>query len=569
MIAVIVAAIAFIIYQCIILKELYCKHEDEKRDIDIDTYTDLYGREETNSTLMKYILSNKHLVIEIVGIVGIGKTVFVLNTTETLVKSHGYNRIYIDMSEYEGIEVNVTSVMISNFMKAECTQRNFISSLFLSLKAQYSQNSDTLLYWYNQLQPNTIVILDHVHNLTVLDEIERKIIEPLSKLKFKSVVFLNVLRISKREYLHRPVIKLPGLDTAACASWISSKYKHEQVSFTHGEQLCHELGGAPSDVLDVIALTSHELTSYSNDEVIAKLRSEKYGEVYEYLESILGRHYKDTSERNTAMYIHYNRLTYEQRKCIWLLVEMTQHGEFTKKMAEQHLEHNVDDCLDALLMNSLLEMTTIKEPPHKIFRFRENVKKFVQYIGQPTPDVKEVRNEVWVFYGNYVKYNVRRMHSRLREFRDVKLAISIGSNRGLVNSLLPLLGDNYELRPLFKMALEVIVEHYCSARTANHSSSASALLSFSYLTKAVHCPFIHAPEMISSRKKLPIEPSKCLNKLQSCPAILSMNRNSYEAAEALGYHNALLIYASDKVLPTVPWSFVYGRSLNDCHCCKP
>ena len=517
--------------------------------------TVLYGREKEQTELLEKILTKKHQVIEIIGFVGVGKTALVLNTTDMLVKKDNYCLIYIELPR--NTTVDISSLIIHKLSQRDCMATNegwtfTLSSAYYIIFKMFLNSHQQFQYWYDLLQPNTVLVFDNADQ--ILEDIEIGIIEPLLDQKSKSIVVLLIAHESKRVYLKRPVIPLSGIPLRECKTWIVSKY--QQVSSIEGEHLCQELGGVPSDVIDAVELVLNPLSSQSTYDVITGLKSPEYGGGFRYLESILGRHFKDTKGRNIAKYIRYNRLSFAHRECIWLLVEITENGEFTKEMAENHLEQNVDRCIDSLLNNRFLDMLQIM--PHKKFRFPRNIIKFIQSIGQPIPDIEDVRGKVWAFYGNYVKYNARSLYSELQTTRNLQLAIEIGSDRELVNSLVPLLGEKFSLRPLFKMALEVIEEYYCTPKGMYNSSSSKSLLGFSYLTKAVHCPSIHPPSMLSSKVNFVPKPklNMCLDKLNSCPALLSMDKNSYEVAEALGYHNSLLIYACNiSNLPTVPWQY--------------
>ena len=535
----------------VLLPQYICEH-----DISDHTFEtmelDIYGRDMYKKELLDKILSNTHKVVAVHGIVGVGKTTFVLNVTDILVKKHNYSRVYIDMSQEEN--KNILSLTIHLIWVTQCKKGTMsVSQLtkfwFLAFKTFTQSTGYLFRYWYNTLQQQTILILDHVDENKVKEEVEQKLIQPLSNFKPKAFVLILISRLNELKYLGRPVISLSGLkNMSQCAQWISTKYQH--IDSNYGAQLCDELGGVPSDIINAIELVLHPHTSFSIEEVISGLSTTEYGKAFSYLESILGRHYKDTSERNTALYIHYSRLDYHHRECVWLLVEMRNDGIFTKEMAEQHLKRNINDCLDSLLQNSFLELINA---PHKIFCIRPNVKKFIQYIGPPTPYTEDIRNFARVFYGNYIKYNSRNLYALLNMTHDLQTAISIGSNRALVNTLLPLLGDDYDLRPLFKISLEIIEENFCSRNTSNsqNRSTVEALLAFSYLTKAVRCPSFHPPEMMLKRPLL--KQDLCFKSLHSCPAVLSIRNKTYEAREALGYHNMLLIYAADDALPTAPW----------------
>ena len=512
--------------------------------LEISINVELCGREKEQSGLLNEILHGKHMIIEVIGIAGVGKTVLALNTTAKLVEEHNFCPLYADLSEFETISLLVDYLI----NKHDCI-RNY-NSVYLTLTAWlpfYSYPSNLLQSWYSSLKSRTVLVLDSADML--MEELEQGIIEPLSVTGMKTKIIL-IARYSKKLYLQRPVIPIIGMSRQTCANWISNK--HTSIPYDKSDLLCHELGGVPREVELIAIYVMHPLTAESIGDVVAELKSVEYGKAFAYLESILGRHYKDTKPQNLAMYFLYNRLRFEDRECIWLLVEMRINGEFTKEMVKQHLPPKIDvgACLDSLLKHSFLEIIhgTV---PNKIFRIRPYIKKFIQSIGEPSSNLTDVVSMAKFFYGNYVFNNARKHHSVLQKMHDLQLAIYIGSKKHLINSFLPLLGGKYELRPLFKAALEVIESSYCMPKSVWSNSNAQALLAFSYLTKAVHCPAFHPPALLSDSDshKIVSKRDQCLHKLQSCPAILHTSASNYETAEALGYHNSLLIYAHN----STPW----------------
>ena len=554
--AIVVAVLAYVIGPV----EFSCNKVENNLNVDME----LYGRENELKILSSELLFGDDSVVELIGIAGVGKTALALNITNRLIKEHGYCRIYVDVSDHSTI-----SSLINDLINNQCCMT--MLALFTPSGNQHFSS------WYESQQSKTILILDEADLL--MDDIEQNILEPVAFTRSTKKIVL-ISHFSKRRYLKRPVLLLSGMSTDACATWINSKYDG-RISYDKCEQLCHELGGVPREVESIVRFVMHPLTSGSIGEVITELRNEEYGKAFAYLESILGRQYEDTEVQNRAMYLLYSRLEFEHRICIWLLVELTKHGEFTKDMVKQHLSYDihVDSCLDSLLVHSFLEVI---KPPQKVFKFRPYVKKFIQSIGEPKADVYFVRSNARSFYGKYVFNNAKFYHDTLVNTRDLDMAVDIGSNKQLINSLLPLLGDDYDLRPLFKIALDIIKENYCTSNNIQNSSNTKILSAFDYLTKAVHCPSIHPPQLLSPPKpKLFPKHSSCLQELNGCPAVLSLNKNDYEAAEALGYHNSLLIYA----YKSAPWQLslidmsliitvanrecaYYCKSIKFCQCGK-
>ena len=544
---------ALFLFTAVVFKP-YKLSSSPENECSIYTDIDLYGREDEISKLSEEIQHGKNLVIEVIGIAGVGKTAVVHYTTNILVSEQGFCRICVDVSKY-----NATSSLINYLIQIPSCMPSY-SFLYLTLASFYHRltsflsvdhldhDQRMLLVWFDKLQPNTIITFDHTDS--ALDGIERGLLGLLPATESVKKVIL-ISHFSKVTTLERVVIPIYGLNRTSCARWINNKY--EGISLEQSERLCHELGGVPSEVKSITNYVMHPLTSGSIDEVLLKLGNEEYGKAFAYIESILGRHYIDTKEQNRAMYLLYKELQYEHRLCIWLLVEMRKSNEFTKEMATNHLpKHiNVDACLNSLLTHSFLESM---QPPQKVYyKFLPYIKKFIQNIGEPQEDLAFVRSNARAFYGNYVFNNAKSLHFTLESTRDFNLAVNIGNNGKLVNSLLPLVGDKYDLEPLFKISLDIIEDVFCTPASVWNNSNSKILTAFNYLTKAVHCPSIHSTALLSPPKpKLVPKPDLCLVKLQNCPAVLSMMEgNDYETAKALGYHNLLQLHAHD----IAPWRF--------------
>ena len=519
-----------------IIGGIYLAAEDSHEHTNVKP---LYGREKEQNQLLTEVLG-KHRVIEIVGIPGIGKTSLIQNTTETLTKVHGYCIVYVMVSAHKNIE----SVM--NHLANERKCMSGFGSIILTINKTFNNEnpSDGFLQpWYESLKSKTVIILDDIDVDKMMDDLEQNVIRLLQTASSTTKI-VRISRFTKVKNLRRPVIKLEGINSSICATWISSTYT--QIVYETGVQLCDVLNGVPFEVESIASYVTHPLTSGSIDDVIDELNNTDYGKPFKYLED-LWNNYEDTSQQTKAVYLLYDRLASEYRTCIWLLVEMTS-DLFTKYDAEQHLQNtniSTEGCLDTLLMHSLLEVVTFA--PKKLFKLTSYVKMFIESLGEPQHDSKRTSIQARHFYGNYVENNAGRHHLKLEREGDLQLAINIGSNRQLINTFLSLLGGQYELKPLFKMALIVIEDHYCMPNEIQKSSNAKTLLAFSYLTKALHCPKIHPPSMIlSSKPKLQPKTTSCFHKLINCPEVQSIERDDYESAEALGYYNSLLIYAMNK-----------------------
>ena len=524
-------AIAALLWSCLtrIQQQSQCKSK-------LDLLISLYGREKEQMELLTAIKFHENKVIDVVGIVGIGKTTLVQNTTDILVEKCGYCAIYIDILEHTHISAVKTRLVSDH----RCISNYY--SLMLTFNEWYYGLDNPLQSWLRYLQPHTILILDNAQAMT--DAIDQNITSllPMSQ----SITVIQISPYCDKKYLMQPVIQLKGMNPEVCAHWIDSE--HKLISYQAGLELCSELGGVPHDIKSIAVYASHPLTAGSIQDVIAELKSHEYGRSFMYVESILGSNYKETEQRNKAMYFLYDQLGVEHRECIWLLVEMIGNHFFTRDLAREHLaiaNISVDDCLDALLLHSFLESTVGAQ---KTFKFRSHVIKFIEYLEKPLGDPKCTIKRMHVLR-NYVYNHTKARFFELEKTQNLSLAIDIGSNRELVNSFLQILGDKYELKSLFKLAYRIIQEHFCMPNSLFNKSNAKALLAFSYLTKALHCASFHAPAFLLPSKPKLLQSCSCLQKLVSCNTIVSIEDAQYETADALGYYNSLLIYAYD----SVPW----------------
>ena len=503
-------------------------------------YTDLYGREREQEQLLNTILGESN-VIELVGIAGVGKTKLILNTVDKLINEHGYCAIYIDVSEY-----NSSSSLIAHLVNdQQCL--SILSIIILRFAELYNAVNLPLQSWCKALKLNTVLIFDSADDL--VDEMDEVIIEPFLATKAKAKI-VRISRFNEKKFLMRTVFQLQGMTPTICAKWITSEY--DQISVDKGNELCYELGGIPQAVISIVEYLRSN-TSEKIGNVIAELKNSHYGKAFAYLQSIIEANSTETNHQIKAIHLLYEHLTYEHKLCLWLLVDMKGSYTFTKNMAEHHLQDintSANDCLEALLKHSFIET---KLDTQKQFKFHPYVRKFIQLLGEPEGDT--TRNSAIAakaFYGNYVYSNAKELHFQLENTQNLQLAIQIGSNQRLVNSFLPILGEKFDLKPLFKIALKVIEGYYCKSSGILYGSSAKALLAFSYLTKALYCPSIHPPSLLLPTKPKLVQKSKklCLQMLASCPAILFIGKDEkYQSIEALGYHNSLLIYAHD----SAPW----------------
>ena len=544
--------------------------------IQVKTNT-LFGRESDQYNLINTILQGQHSVINLVGPPGIGKTTLAINTAEQLEKlNHCY--IYIDVSKHEKV-----SSLVEQLASNTTCSFTVCGSLFRLLVSIVDLVPEKLLIaWGKTLTANTLLILDNIDGIwykqlnLLYEDVIKRLIHLETDLKLITVS-------SYYEFLFHntdAVISLSGIKKDSCIMWIVSDTSYNKsVNVTEAQRLCQLVGGIPKAVKLLLSYALHPMTSESVSDIINGINTSEYGEPFRKYDELLissdGSYYFIK-----ALYILYDLLLPEDRRCIWLLVHINKNGEFPRSVAVQHLYNTTIDpsnCLRALLSHSLLDTVSSELSDH-VFKFHPFIKEFIIWIGDPEQEKALVKRSARSFYGNYVFYHTTNLYNILKNTSNVQLAVRIGSNRKLVNNMLPLLKGNYtKLYQLFKLALKVIEKQCCSATSQCFTieSFANIIFAFSYLTKAVHCPTIHPVSLllISKKTKAIQSPDKCLQKLQKCKVLVNemlqvKDSTDYETAEAVGYYNTLMILAH----PSPPWhlslldlSMIITTANHQCH----
>ncbi len=510
----------------------------------------LFGREDDQNKLFHTIFQGRHSVINLVGPPGVGKTALTCTTAHQLQNCN----IYIDVSRH-----NTTSSLI-NALASNMTCTSTVAHLFYSCLGVVDLAPEKLLIVWSKLLPsNTLLIFDNIEGIWYkqLHLLYEHVIQPLIRVR-KDLKLLLVS--SYYEFLFHDddaVIALSAINEDDCVSWIL--HTKEYVNATEAQKLCQLVGGVPKAVELLLSYALNPMTAESVSDIISVINVSEYGEPFRQYEELLI--ISDGSYHFIkALYLLYDLLSSEDRTCIWLLVGI-QSNDFTRSMAVRLLHNTSIDpskCLRSLLSHSLLEIENFESSDHE-FKFHPFIKEFIRWIGNPIHNEESVslRTSVRNFYANYVLYHTTNLCDILHSTNSVQLAVRIGSNRQLVNNMLPLLQGKYtNLYRLFKIALKVIEKQCCSASGSciTTENFANVIFSFSYLTKAVHCPDFHPVSLLTNDTRNTRSQNKCLQKLQKCDIVINgmlqaKDRTDYKTAEAIGYYNTLKIWAH----PSPPW----------------
>ena len=148
------------------------------------------------------------------------------------------------------------------------------------------------------------------------------------------------------------------------------------------------------------------------------------------------------------------------------------------------------------------------------------------------------------------------------------IAIKIGSDELVINSLLPLVVD-FSFKKLYESALNVIKENCCNPKFSlfcvggKSQVSAEWIFAYSRLTKAVHCPMMQASSVLLGNEHQGAQNGKhalkhCQEELQICNQgfikhawyARNVTMDDDPVVKALGYFNILM---SSTMKDSIPW----------------
>ena len=510
---------------------------------------ELYGRTEMLAEVIDAL--DNFTFVSVCGVPGVGKSTLVQNALQIL-----QQECYVQI--VDGFELQNISSLIEHLYSSFNMNENpaykrkssaeRIAELLRNIIIQLK--TTTILVFYN-LDGEWHIQQDQLHNLLI-----HPLLMPEIQSKFKVIVTSQHCFKLKGPY-HK-IIPLSGISDDSCADWISTEYS--VISYSNSKQLCHILGGIPLAVKMVASFIadpsrSHE---YTADKVISNLSSSEFGYSFKYL---IDKHkiISEDSSLMKALFLVYDSLDIKYRQCIFLLASLRSDRlphEYIVSFFQSEDENFPNECIEKLLTLSLIEKVSNSNSTQ--YRLNYLVMNFIQWLEEPKvgDTFKQMARRFW---GNVVQHYVKEKRIILNEERDVQLAAQIGSNKYLINSLLPLLGKKFTLMPLFKHALNIIHEQFCRNGFWNKRQRPSDLIfAFSHLTKVVYCPEYHPTSLLmrqeSQNTSTPPNSScsatsRCFKKLTECGRELEMLynesvRNDISVAEAFAHYNTLLILSS-------------------------
>lgn len=528
----------------------------------------VFGRNAEIQNFTRALLNQTLKVIVVTGPPGIGKSSVVLNATKALQSKHDLCVVYIDCLEVDSEEYCESESSVLKYMVEN--QDGYILNLYpcithLRNLLQYLKpfSKFTMHLWQQYLNANTVLILDNT------DSVPKLLLKhPLVGGNLKIILVSRYsIRIPSEKSLQYH-LKIPNLRKHDCIMFVMTTFSG-LMNVSSARDLCIALDGIPLAVNLTANYLQNDDSTCNVTCILGLLKSSEYNQAFAAYERLVDTPFQELDENLSlvkALCVIFDKLKQEYQQCAVRLSEV--RFGFTLEEVQsfyQDLESVTfpNECIETLHRYSLLQEQSRK------YRFLPFIKKFIHWYK---PVVFEGRNpkSFTKFWSNHFKYYVKILHQQLAQ-EDVFTAVTIGSNRQLVNSLLPLI-DDFSMKNLFKSALKVIFKYCCSSLSIIFdcfSIDARFVYAYSRLTKAIHCPMMQADAVllnsIKGNTKNDPRLSSCQRELLKCEKQLhhnwislklftdtdsSLADDSDAMIDAHGYYNLLLM---STMKDSVPW----------------
>ena len=533
----------------------------------------VFGRDNETENLTKMLINSSARFIQITGPPGIGKTYVVKSTISklSLMPDCDLCVVYIDCygmdeacyDEKALFETIVNRHDGSIFDKYPCL--GYTANILRFLKLS-SANSFT--WWIENLTRKTVLILDNI----IVTAATRPVYDIIASVEEYGtsikIVTVSQLKITvphdeESEQLH---LRITTLQTKDCTDWMETKYENT-INASSAETFCNALDSYPLAVYLAASYLKEEV-SIDMSTLIDMLTSSN-DQFFKFYEQFSEDHLKDSPFNLNLLKILrkiIDSLKPDVRKCA---LRLSEDVSFTKIEAKAYYEDDKGSRFDITCIHELNRYSLVHKYSHKymFIPFIKNFLHFYKPVIQEENDPKSYKR----FWTNYYRYHTEILQHLLQN--DLNLAIKLGSDKTLVNSLLPLI-EGFPLMKLYTAALKVVSDHinFWNSRCTSlpcvinvDVPIAKLLIACSRLTKAAHCPMMHTSTVLTDNNSLQntfdsdalqrcqVELASCENHIFQFIAFNTTFVNSDYARsmiEAHGYLNMLLM---STMRDSVPW----------------
>ena len=440
--------------------------------------TILFGRERYLSSTTAYIKNSvASTVVNIYGPPGIGKSELAIHIGRHMLQE-GSCVYYIDLNKTDSIFSLNDKVERSSYL---CEPEQ-IQLLILD-------NADH--YWSNE-----------------------KLMSVLSKYVNK----LNILITSRKQVtltheVNNYSIPLNKLTVNDCTSLVVSELASLHK---HANQICLQFNNIPQAVLLAIGPIKH--TGNQIQAISQKLLSDYQNQRLNLFMPL------DQSINGSASFIAAAFLWNVKNlvsDCHWYLVQFVDGSSLDKLVQGKKWEY----CIKEFIGQSLLLIDEAKK-----YHFKPYTKELVSLLSLNESQIIQVKThpgtvEFWERFSAHYMYTLVHL---LEDTDDLELAIKIGSNQNITNSLLPLLSQSFDVTPLLYSASRII-EIQCSNPFFHTMLDASDMIyAIGHLHRALYCPAVNTIRLLRDPNyKNGSACAQCLEKINLC---LRLVNTLYEEA---------------------------------------
>ena len=527
----------------------------------------VFGRDNETESLTQIFINPSVRIIQVTGLPGIGKTYVVKNTVSKLSSMPDCDLciIYIDCYEMEGACYDEKTLFKTIVNRHDGSILDTYPCLGYTVNIlRFIKSSSDILFtrWIENLTKNTVLIMDNVNDtMTPVTHIINTVKKHGTSIKIV-MVSQSKIAIPHDEESEQHHLRITTLQTKYCKDWIKTRYKH-MFNASSSKRLCKALDSYP---LAVKLAASYLVEENSLDvttliDMLTSSNDQRYNSYEQHIED----HFKDSEPFKLKLLKILreiiNSLNSDVRKCA---LRLSEDVSFTETEAEAYYKNHKGPRFDQICIRDLYRYSLVHKYSQK-YMFIPFIKDFLHFY-KPVIQEENDPESYKQFWTNYYRHYMEKLQHRLLQ-NDLDLAIKLGSDMRLVNSLLPLI-EGFPLITLFTTALEVVSKHI-NCWNSNNTSwpivyAPKLLFACGRLTKAVHCPMMHTSTVLTNDS---IQNTSDSEALQRCQVELSSCENHIfrfitfdttfvnsdyvrSLIEAHGYINMLLM---STMRDKVPW----------------
>lgn len=481
--------------------------------------TELYGREKDINKIINYIKnSTSSVVINIFGAPGIGKSE-IAKYIGNVLQNEEMNIFYVDLNQ-AGLSLHSLNAKLSK-ESSKCLRGTEKIQLLIFDNCGYCWHDNHLItvlsnYVYNN---SKLVVLITTRNKLTLPKWINFIPYPLREIPEDSCISL--------------VVHFSGL--------------HAE----YARQICSRLNNIPLAVQLAISAIKHDYNPSKVNYFLSEALNDR-NRKFNIFTSLDGSMNQSASFIASAFWWNFKQLATE---CHEVLNSILQNGFHDIRYSSE--------CVNDLVELALIEKSS---HPHR-FQIRSYVKELLLIMKSGSHFlINHSVSDTLEFWTSFSSHYQDTLLQKLKHTEDIELAVKIGSNPEITNSLLPLIYPSLNVTPLLQCASRII-ENYCSKhdqedsyRQLSHDFARDVIYAIGYLTKRLFCPMVDTVSLLKTAEKEADSEASCMQcviKLEQClPLVKKLHQQvagNFQVMEAHSFFHR--IYGTSIALCDYHWNY--------------